>query len=174
VNSASPNSRLPLVVSPALEPKTTATWPVSASPPASCHGIPIARSSKPSPFQSPQVCANPKRSSVFGVAGHPRDVLMQERRPRRIDAQLGRAPVEHRHGARGIQGADVLARDTDREVGEAVAIEVLRAQRRADDRQGARDREQERALHHVRSPSPPPARTAAGAAHGPAGIGAAR
>ena len=81
-------------------------------------GAPIARSAKPSPLKLPTASDRPKSSPASASSAIPAESCDQNCEP--VVSSPVALPVEDVDGA----GADVLARRADREVAEAVAVEV--------------------------------------------------
>src|SRR6266508_4170216 len=133
-NSAAPgtpglswvNSWLPIPVSPPADPESTLTAPPRSLAPKSSRGA----DGQVDEAVAVEVASADRDAEVvvrLGAADHPGAVLGEQLAPGTRQPASG--AVQHVHGPRVDDGAHVLQRHPDRQVGEAIAVEVANRQR---------------------------------------------
>ena len=117
---------LPVAVRPAADPRSTLTAPALATVPTSSPGAPTARSSKPSLSKSPTAKALPNASPLSATLATPALSWCQIWSP--VAVRPARRPAQHVDRAGVRDRPDVLAAHADRQVVEAVVVEVAAGQ----------------------------------------------
>src|SRR6266511_3683722 len=120
------NSWLPIPVSPPADPESTLTAPPRSLAPKSSRGA----DGQVDEAVAVEVASAEHVAEVvvrLGAADHPGAVLGEQLAPGTRQPASG--AVQHVHGPRVDDGAHVLQRHPDRQVGEAIAVEVANRQR---------------------------------------------